>query len=90
MYVYISLLIYVSCLVLDLHMPGVNGFDVLAAPATRACRVPVVVITAHDDADTAERVRSLGASAYLKKPVDGAALVSAIQSAIATHGTLLS
>ena len=77
-----------DCLVLDLHMPEVSGFDVLAAPATRANRVPVVVITAHDDGDTAERVRALGASAYLKKPVDGTALVSAIQSAIAAHGAL--
>ncbi len=79
-----------DCLVLDLHMPEVSGFDVLAALSSRSSRVPVVVITAHDAADTAERVRSLGASAYLKKPVDGTALVSAIQSAIGAIDTLLS
>lgn len=71
-----------DCLVLDLHMPEVSGFDVLAAPATRLSRVPVVVITAHSDAGTAERVGALGASGYLKKPVDGTALVAAIRDAI--------
>jgi FixJ family two-component response regulator len=71
-----------DCLVLDLHMPEVSGFDVLASFATRHITTPVVVITAHGEPDTAERVRSLGASAYLTKPVDESVLVSAIHSAL--------
>ena len=70
-----------DCLVLDLHMPEMSGFDVMEALDSRSIRLPVVVITAHDEPGTAERVRSLGASAYLKKPVDRAALLSAIKSA---------
>ena len=70
-----------DCLVLDLHMPEMSGFDVLAALGSHSIPLPVVVITAHDEPGTAERVRSLGASAYLKKPVDRAALLSAIESA---------
>ena len=70
-----------DCLVLDLHMPEMSGFDVMEALDSRSIRLPVVVITAHDEPGTAERVRSLGASAYLKKPVDRAALLSAIESA---------
>ena len=65
-------------LLLDLHMPGINGFDVLEAFRSRQISVPVIVITAHDEPDTAERVRALGASAYLKKPVDRDALLSAM------------
>jgi FixJ family two-component response regulator len=68
-------------LLLDLHMPGINGFDVLEAFQSRHIPVPVIVITAHDEPDTAERVRALGASAYLKKPVDRDALLSAIEAA---------
>ena len=77
-----------DCLVLDLHMPEVNGFDVLAAFESQHVVTPVVVITAHDDPGTAERALSLGASAYLTKPVDELALLSAIKSAIAAHGAL--
>jgi len=68
-------------LLLDLHMPGINGFDVLEAFRDRLIPVPVIVITAHDEPGTAERVRALGASAYMKKPVDRDALLSAIAAA---------
>jgi FixJ family two-component response regulator len=71
-----------DCLVLDLHMPEVSGFDVLASFAAQHNTIPVVVITGHGEPDTAARVRSLGASAYLTKPVDESVLVSAIHSAL--------
>jgi FixJ family two-component response regulator len=68
-------------LLLDLHMPGINGFDVLEAFHSRHIPVPIIVITAHDEPGTAERVRALGACAYLKKPVDREALLAAIAAA---------
>jgi FixJ family two-component response regulator len=71
----------VDCLLLDLHMPGTNGFDVLGAFQVRHILVPIIVITAHDEPGTADRVRALGASAYLKKPVDRDALLAAIEAA---------
>jgi CheY-like chemotaxis protein len=71
-------------LLLDLHMPGINGFDVLEASRSRQIPVPVIVITAHDEPGAAERVLALGASAYLKKPVDRDALLSAIAAATAS------
>ena len=71
-----------DCLLLDLHMAEVSGFDVLEAFRSRHIHVPVIVITAHDEPDTAERVRSLGAAAYLKKPVDRDVLLCAIEAAI--------
>jgi DNA-binding response OmpR family regulator len=70
-------------LLLDLHMPGINGFDVLETIRFRQNPVPVIVITAHDEPGTAERVSGLGACAYLKKPVDRDALLSAIAAATA-------
>ena len=51
--------------------------------------VPVIVITAHDEPGTAERVRSPGAAAYLKKPVDQDTLVAAIGAAISPRPDLL-
>lgn len=76
-----------DCVVLDLHMPGVNGFDILAEFASRWPRIPIVVITGHDEPDTAERVRRLGASAYLLKPVDETALLAAMETALAKAHT---
>ena len=73
-----------DCLLLDLHLPGINGFDVLEALRSRQSRIPVVVVTADDEPDTPERVRMLGASAYLKKPVDRDCLLASIGEAIAS------
>lgn len=71
-----------DCLLLDLHMPGINGFDVLEAFQSRQIPVPVIVITAHDEPGTEERAHALGAAAYLKKPVDRETLLSALGAAI--------
>ena len=73
-------------LLLDLHMPGTNGFDVLEALRSRAIALPVIVITAHDEPGTAERVMALGASAYLKKPVNKQALLAALEAAAPASG----
>jgi CheY-like chemotaxis protein len=71
-----------DCLLLDLHMAGMSGFDVLDSIRSRGLHVPVVVITAHDEPGTGARVCALGACAYLKKPVDRDALLAAIESAL--------
>lgn len=71
-----------ECLLLDLHMPELDGFEVLRDLASRSNRMPIVVLSALDAPDTAERVRALGAVAYLRKPVDRETLLSAIRSAI--------
>lgn len=72
-----------DCLVLDLQMPGLNGFQLLEILAARKVRIPVVVLTAHDEPGTEEQVRALGAFAYLKKPADREILLAALASALA-------
>ena len=71
-----------DCLVLDLHMPEVNGFDVQAALARHHASVPVVVITGHDTSDSRARAARLGAKGYLCKPVDDIVLLEAIAIAL--------
>ena len=73
-----------ACVLLDLHMPGMTGFDVLAELATQERRPPVIVITGHDEPGNALRVRALGAMEYLLKPVDESRLLTAINSVLAT------
>jgi len=71
-----------DCLVLDVHMPDLSGFDVQAALAVGHAAMPVVVITGHDTPDSRARALKLGASAYLCKPVNDEVLLAAIGSAI--------
>lgn len=70
-----------ACILLDLHMPKLSGFDILAALAERATLAPVIVITGHDQPGNEERTFMLGAAAYLTKPVDAGQLIGAIESA---------
>ena len=72
-----------DCVVLDLHMPRVNGFAVQARLAEEGIRLPVVVITGHDPDETRDRALAGGVSAYLRKPVDDETLLEAITNAIA-------
>ncbi len=60
---------------LDVHLTGMSGFDLYDALDAAGSRVPVVFITAFDDAATRERVRRTGTAHYLRKPFDGALLV---------------
>jgi FixJ family two-component response regulator len=71
-----------DCVVLDLHMPRVTGFDVQARLNESGLRIPVIVITGHDSNESRDRVRALGASAYLRKPVAANALLEAIHDAV--------
>lgn len=71
-----------DCVVLDLHMPGLSGFDVQARLAEVRPALPVVVITGHDTPESRARALGQGAAAYLCKPVDDEALLAAIDGAI--------
>jgi FixJ family two-component response regulator len=71
-----------DCVVLDLHMPEMSGFEVQGALAVAHAGVPVVMITGHETPESHARALQLGAKAYPCKPVDDEALLAAIGSAI--------
>ena len=75
-----------DCLVLDLHMPEMNGFEVQTRLSRSVPALPVVVVTGHDIPEARERVVSAGAAAYLRKPLDAQILLDTIASAIAGAG----
>jgi FixJ family two-component response regulator len=74
-----------DCVVLDLHMPEMSGFDVQTALARDHVTVPVVVITGHDTPEARARAVQLGAKGYLRKPVNDSVLLEAIEIAIGGH-----
>ena len=71
-----------ACILIDIRMPGSTGFDLQQKLTAFDMRIPVIVISASDDAQIRERARELGAVAFFRKPVDDQALLDAIWWAI--------
>src|SRR5204863_10180237 len=71
-----------SCLILDIQLDGLTGFELHERLAADAAEIPIIFITAHDDAMTRQRVRQAGVAAYLPKPFDKRALLDAIHRAV--------
>lgn len=71
-----------DCVLLDLYMPGLTGFEVQAELAARHLSIPVLIVSAHDSAESRKRALELGAKDYLAKPVDRELLLSAIDAAM--------
>jgi len=74
-----------DCLVLDLQMPGMNGFDVMKYLGRRGMRVPTIIISAQDEPGFRETCLVAGATAYLRKPLDADELLKTIDEAVAAH-----
>ena len=74
-----------DCVVLDLHMPGMSGLQVLRKLKAAGQRLSIVVITAHDEPETRERCIDAGACAYLRKPLEDRLLLNAISAAMRAH-----
>jgi len=74
------------CVVLDLHMAGLSGFDVQSQLKEWALSLPVVVLTGNDTAEGRRRALDGGAKAFLSKPVDDEALIGAILDAVGPRG----
>ena len=71
-----------DCVILDVHMPGLSGFDVLSRMHAAQVDVPTVFITASDDLALDRRVLQAGGVALLRKPFSNDALLDAIDAAL--------
>ncbi len=72
-----------ACLVLDVAMPGMDGFELHALLQASGRSVPTVFISGYDDEGYRERACSAGAIAYLDKPCDDVLLCDALHKAFA-------
>jgi FixJ family two-component response regulator len=71
-----------GCLLLDIRLPGISGFDLQEQLLASGVRMPVIFITGHDRAGMEEQAMRLGATAYLRKPFDEEALLGAVATAM--------
>ena len=71
-----------DCLVLDIRLGALSGFDLYDRLRASGLSAPVIFITGHDDAATREQARKIDAAGYIRKPFDETSLISAIEAAI--------
>jgi len=57
-----------DCLILDVHLPGMSGIELLETMRRRGDMLPVIVISGRIDAMTRNRARAAGALAVVEKP----------------------
>jgi len=77
-----------DAILLDLLMPGVGGFEVLAEirRASPNAATPVIIVSVLSDQASKDRCMKAGASAYVVKPVERNSLVATVKAQIAARG----
>jgi len=70
-----------DCLLLDLHLPGMSGTEVLGEIRVAASKIPVVLMTGRHEVDFGKKAMAAGASAFLRKPFGEEALFDALATA---------
>jgi len=71
-----------ACLIADIRMPGLSGLELQAKLKAERCRIPVVFITAHGDAEMRIHAMREGAVEFLSKPFDDAVLLEIVHAAL--------
>jgi len=71
-----------GCVVLDAAMLGLSGEKLRAEIKAHGVHLPIIVVTAKDDPETRQKARKMRAVGFFSKPVDGTALLDAIDWAM--------
>lgn len=77
----------VSCAIVDLRMPGMDGLALLEHMRAKGVMLPVVVVTGHGDVPLAVRAMKAGAIDFIEKPYTNAALLDAVRKGLVSAGT---
>lgn len=70
-----------GCILLDLRMPQIDGFQVMAELKKRSIDWPIVVMTGHGEVPTAVRAMKQGAVDFIEKPFSEEALLGCLATA---------
>lgn len=78
-------LVQTECLILDIAMPGMTGFDLQRELKLRGHRIPIIFISAQKDEVVRRRAIQQGAVEFLFKPFSDTALLQALNTALRTR-----
>jgi FixJ family two-component response regulator len=71
-----------SCIISDIQMPGMNGFDLKRHLAAEGIPTPVIMITARAEPQLKDRALASGAICFLRKPFEADTLIDCIERAL--------
>ncbi len=72
-----------ACLVADIHMPDMTGLELYEHLLERGQAIPTILVTAYPDDHVQKRMLNKGVQCYLRKPLEEAALINCLRSAVA-------
>jgi FixJ family two-component response regulator len=72
-------------LLLDVHLGGMSGLDLQRRLRNEGSTVPVIIITAFDDARSREQAERLGCVAYLRKPCEAETILALLGKLRSAH-----
>ena len=75
-----------TCVISDVRMPGMNGIELQRRIRVQRPALPVILISAHHDAEARRIAIDEGAVEFLYKPFDAANLIKLVQSALTKAG----
>lgn len=75
-----------ALVILDVHLPRINGLELLRQFRQRDRQTPVLMISAEDQASIQDRAMSGGATAFLRKPVSVSVLMRAVRRYLGDRG----
>ena len=75
-----------GCILLDLHMPGMSGLELLELMQSRGVKTPVIVISGRMDPLLNDLVKRAGAMAILNKPSGDDELLALVRQAFSLRG----
>ena len=71
-----------ACVLLDVALPGMSGYEVQAALKTRGLLIPIIFLTGHGDVSMAVKAMQAGAMDFLEKPVRRVELLERVRRAL--------
>jgi FixJ family two-component response regulator len=80
----------IACIILDVHMPQLNGMDLQQKLIAQNNTLPIIFLTAHGDVPMAVDAMKQGADDFLTKPVDEKILLDAVERALLRHRSVRS
>jgi len=71
-----------DCIITDIHMPGMSGLDLKRLLTARKSRVPVIMITAHEEPGLEASASAIGSICLLRKPFEASTLTGHLERAV--------